>query len=103
MGRRERRRRTLRRGERPGPALPAPVARVFRGIPVTRLGLLVLLLLGFWIGRVAAIVPGDGVEILVAGISAVALALWYRRRAREYMRLRAESRERGANARDRKP
>ena len=62
-----------------------------------------MLLLGFWIGRVAAIVPGDGVEIIVAGISAVALALWYRRRAREYMRLRAESRERGANARDRKP
>ena len=62
-----------------------------------------LLLLGFWIGRVAAIVPGDGVELIVAGISAVALALWYRRRAREYMRMRAESRERGASARDRGP
>ena len=100
MAGRDRRRRTQRREVRRGQSLPAPVARVFRGIPVTRLGLLVLLLLGFWIGRVAAIVPGDGVEILVAGISAVALALWYRRRAREYMRMRAESRERRDGARD---
>ena len=70
------------------------MARTFRGIPVTRLGLLVLLLLGFWIGRVAAIAPGDGVEIVVALVSAVALALWYRRRAREYLRLRSGARER---------
>ena len=91
---RDRRRRSLRRGGRRGPALPSPVAQAFRGIPVTRLGLLVLLLLGFWVGRVAALVPGDGVEFLAALVSAVALAFWYRRRAREYMRMRAESRER---------
>ena len=101
MAARGRRRRLLRREERRGQALPAPAARPFQGIPVTRLGLLVLLLLGFWIGSVAAIVPGDGIEFVVAGISAVALALWYRRRAREYMRLRTESRKRAASGRDR--
>ena len=101
MAARDRRRRTLRRGGRRGPGLPAPTTRVLQGIPVTRLGLLVLLLLGFWIGRVAAIVPGDGVELVVAGISAVTLALWYRRRAREYMRLRAESKQRSTSGRDR--
>ena len=100
MSGRERRRRSLRRGPRRGGALPAPVTRTLRGIPVTRLGLLVLLLLGFWIGRVSALAPGDGVEIVVALISAVALALWYRRRAREYLRLRAAARERGTRAED---
>ncbi len=101
MAARERRRRTLRREGRRGSGLPAPTTRVLQGIPVTRLGLLVLLLLGFWIGRVAAIVPGDGVELIVAGISAVTLALWYRRRAREYMRLRAESKRRDSSREDR--
>ena len=91
---RERRRRSLRRSGQRGRALPSPVAQAFRGIPVTRLGLLLLLLLGFWIGRVAALVSGDGVEFLAALLSAVALAFWYRRRAREYMRMRAEARDR---------
>lgn len=90
---RERRRRILRREGR-GEGLPAPVVRTFQGIPVTRLGLLVLLLLGFWIGRVAAVVPGDMVEFVVAVVSAVTLAIWYRRRAREYMQMRSANRRR---------
>ena len=88
------RRRRVPRGEGRAGGLAAPVTRTLQGIPVTRLGLLVLLLLGFWIGRVAAVVPGDGVELVVAVVSAVALAIWYRRRAREYMQLRSANRRR---------
>jgi len=54
----------------------------------------VLLLLGYWLGRLAALVPGDIFDIAIAVLSAVVLALWYRRRARAYMRLRAEERAR---------
>ena len=53
-----------------------------------------LLLLGYWLGRLAALVPGDIFDIAIAVLSAVVLALWYRRRARAYMRLRAEERAR---------
>ncbi len=53
-----------------------------------------LLLLGYWLGRIAAVVPGDVFDIAIAVVSAIVLALWYRRRAREYMRLRAEERAR---------
>ena len=78
----------------PPPPAPPSAARAAAGIPVTRLGLLVLLLLGYWLGRLAALVPGDALDIAIAVVSAVALALWYRRRARKYMRLRAEERAR---------
>lgn len=89
-----RRRRRIPRREGRGEGLPAPVTRTYQGIPVTRLGLLVLLLLGFWIGRIAAVPSGDLIEFVVAGISAVALAIWYRRRAREYMQMRSANRRR---------
>lgn len=102
MGGAERRRRARRRGEgrRPAP----PLARAFRGIPVTRIGLLLLILVGFWIGRLAALLPADELRVLdvVAALaSALALAIWYRRRAREYLRLRAEARERAGRTSDR--
>jgi hypothetical protein len=97
----ERRRRAPRRGRRGArpPQPPAAPAQRFRGIPVTRLGLLVLLLLGFWLGRAASLFPGDVLDVAVAVVSAVALALWYRRRAREYMRQRAAARERASKPR----
>ena len=97
----QRRRLSRRRARReaappPPPATPTHGGRGPTGIPVTRLGLLVLLLLGFWLGRLASLVPGDVFDIAIAVISAVVLALWYRRRAREYMRLRAQERARRA-------
>ena len=93
----ERRRLSPRRGARRAQPPPPNAPRRAAGIPVTRLGLLVLLLIGYWLGRFAAFVPSDGlrvIDVVIAVVSAVALALWYRRRAREYMRLRAEERAR---------
>ena len=78
----------------PAPPTRPTATRRAAGIPVTLLGLLVLLLLGYWLGRLAALVPGDVFDIAIAVASAVALAIWYRRRAREYMRLRSEERRR---------
>lgn len=100
MAARDRRRRSARREGKRGTAFPQPASQIVRGILVTRLGVFVLLLLGFWIGRAAAVVPGDIVEFAVALISAVALALWYRRRARQYMQTRAASRGRAGREQD---
>lgn len=100
MGGAERRRRARRRGGEERPPAPPP-ARAFRGIPVTRAGLLLLIMIGFWIGRLATLLPDGELRVLdvaAALASALALAIWYRRRAREYLRLRAESRERAGRS-----
>ena len=94
MANAERRRLSPRRGARRAQPPPPTAPRRAAGIPVTRLGLLVLLLIGYWLGRVATLLPGDGFDIVIAVASAITLALWYRRRAREYMRLRAGERAR---------
>ena len=85
-------RRPERRQQRP-PAAPLSVAAP-GGI---RLGVLGLLVLGYWLARFAAFIPGDGIfvlDVLVAAGGALLLALWYRRRMRRYLVQRAAERER---------
>ena len=56
-----------------------------------------LLVLGYWLGRFATLIPPDGVfvfDVLVAAGGALLLALWYRRRMRRYLVQRAAERER---------
>ena len=81
-----------RRKQRP-PAAPLSVAAP-RGI---RLGVVGLLVLGYWLGRFATLIPPDGVfvfDVLAAAGGALLLALWYRRRMRRYLVQRAAERER---------
>ena len=62
---------------------------------ISRLALTLILLLGFWLGWFAALVPSGAVGALnwvIAATSAVLLTLWYRRRARRYLRTRDAAR-----------
>ena len=62
-----------------------------------------MLLVGYWLGRIATLVPTDALpalDITAALLCAVLFAVWYRRRAREYLATRqAAERERRASAR----
>lgn len=52
---------------------------------------MLLLIAGYWVGRFAAVIPPgglDAVDLVLAALSAVLLMLWYRRRARRYLRTR---------------
>ena len=94
----EGRRRSARRARRP----PPPPAREIphrRAIPISRLGVLLVLLSGFWTGLFVGLLPNsvlNPLSLAIAVLSAVVLAFWYRRRAREYMQRRAASRDRSS-------
>ncbi len=58
------------------------------------------LLFGYWLARVATFLPADPLQVLdigVALLSAVLIAVWYRRGARRYMETRQAERQRDAN------
>lgn len=99
-----RRRFRPRRGETPAPP-PAAAPRVAseRGGP-GRLGVVLLLLLGYWLARVATFLPADPLQLLdivVALLIAVLLAVWYRRRAKRYLEARQAAEQRAAAREDR--
>lgn len=75
-------------------AASPPVAAARR----SRLGITLALLAGYWIGRVAMLMPADALPVLdiaVALLSAVLFAVWYRRRARRYLETRQAAQWRG--------
>ncbi len=57
----------------------------------SRLGIAIVLLFGYWLGRFAEFLPAgglDALDLVVAAVSAVLLMVWYRRRARRYLEAR---------------
>ena len=70
------------------------------------MGLALVLLAGFWIGRFVGLLPAGGldlVDLVVAALSAALLTVWYRRRARRYLEsrgARTRARTRGATSVD---
>ena len=96
-----RRRFRPRRSETPAPPAAAAEPRA-PGEPGrrSRLGIVLTLLFGYWLARVATFLPTDPLQVLdigVALLSAVLLAVWYRRGARRYMETRQAARRRDAN------
>ena len=67
-----------------------PPARLVRTAP-SRLAMLLLLSIGYWIGRFASLLPVSELrvaDVVVAIGSAITLALWYRRQARRVLAAR---------------
>ncbi|MYA19528.1 MAG: hypothetical protein F4Z25_04505 [Chloroflexi bacterium] len=98
---RRRRRFRPRRGDAQAP--PSAAADARPGGRTSLLFVLLVLLVGYWLGRIATLVPTDALpalDITAALLCAVLFAVWYRRRAREYLATRqAAERERRASAR----
>ena len=95
-----RRRFRPRRSETPAPPAAAEPRTPIEPGRRSRLGIVLALLFGYWLARVATFLPTDPLQVLdigVALLSAVLLAVWYRRGARRYMETRQAERQRDAN------
>ena len=83
-------------------AQPAPAAPPRPAGGVSLLAVLLILLVGYWLGRFATFFPADALPLLDIGaalLCAVLFAVWYRRRAKRYLEAR-QAAERQAAARE---